>query len=80
MKNQKIINLFITSIALILPTMLFANTQGKTPPTTEEESKKLTVPQKVDKESARVIDQVEQGAHDIASTFKKKRYKNKIKF
>ena len=76
MKNKKAINAFVMGAAIIFPTMLIASTKGKTP-STEEEPKKLTVPQKVGKESARVVNQVEEAGHDITSAFKKKHHKDK---
>lgn len=85
MNNQKAINMLVLIVVIVFPTMLIASTQGKTPPITEDEQKKstvlqkLTVPQKVGRESARVADQVKEAGKDIASAFKKKRHKNKEK-
>lgn len=77
--NLKTVSLSALALTFLLPTALIASSQGSTPPLTEEREKKPTVPQKVGKESAKIVGQVEGAAKDIASAFKKKRHQDKAK-
>jgi hypothetical protein len=80
MNNLKIISLVSVITTLFFPDALMASTKGTSSgPTEENQNQKPTVPQKVGRETARIIGQGEDAGKEIAKSFKKQRHKDKNK-
>lgn len=76
MNVLKIVSLLTFLTALTLANEATASQQGSKIPPLNEEDRDPSVPQKVGRETARIIGQVEDAGHSISHGFKKQRHKD----